>query len=411
MTKKFHTRILMAALTVFAAAPAAAFDLGFFLDQSAALDLPKESAGGFSYAGAAVPWFSMPLPPVNGGLYVSAAWNLTLEREEWSAAPELLRTELTLRPAGGLVLRAGRLPWEDPLGFIAGGLFDGAAFTAAQGEGEWSAALFYTGLLYKRAANITITEAEEAAWAEPLDGSRPRSYFASRRLLAALGWEHPGIAELLSLRTALILQCDLRPAADLAGGPRFHSGYLAASAYLPLGDMWSASAGAVLEAALSSKTAEGGALENGVALAGEAALSFFPPTDFPDRVTLLGRFSSGSAGPFAAFVPVTTEPQGRILRAKLSGLSMIRASWEARLHRSFTLTAEASSFMSAAESGGNGEGVRVLGTEFFAEALWSPLSDLQLRLGGGAFAPALGNASPGDPLRWRVKLDLLLAVY
>ncbi|MDR2471788.1 MAG: hypothetical protein LBD09_06740, partial [Treponema sp.] len=333
------------------------------------------------------------------------------ESKEWGAVPELLRTEWALS-LGGLRLRAGRVPWQDPLGYIAGGLFDGVEASVDAGAGEFHAAAFYTGFLYKKTARITMTDEEAAAAALPLDyGDFAGTYLAPRRLLAAAGFEHPGIAETLRLKTALIAQYDLRPE-EL----RLHTGYLAARAALPLGSSLTASAGAAAELILTDRD---GRLTQALAFAGDLGLDWALPTAIPDRLSLLGRYSSGGGSTgspvVGAFTPVTTEPQGRVLRAKLSSLSMIQAAWRARLRRDLSLSAEAAWFIrgdpAAWKGRPSGPSGRLLGAEFFAETHWSPVPDLQLRLGGGAFLPALGNTAPSDPPFWRVELGLLLAAY
>jgi hypothetical protein len=52
----------------------------------------------------------------------------------------------------------------------------------------------------------------------------------------------------------------------------------------------------------------------------------------------------------------------------------------------------------------------ILGNEFFARLLWSPVSDIQVNLGGGIFLPSMGNAAPDAVNGWRVELNLILLV-
>jgi hypothetical protein len=52
-----------------------------------------------------------------------------------------------------------------------------------------------------------------------------------------------------------------------------------------------------------------------------------------------------------------------------------------------------------------------LGGEIFARIVWSPVSDIQLNLGGGAFFPSLGNVWSDEKVRWRIDLTAVLALY
>jgi hypothetical protein len=140
-----------------------------------------------------------------------------------------------------------------------------------------------------------------------------------------------------------------------------------------------------------------------------------PPAPFENRLSLLGRFSSGVAedGSLAAFLPITTAFQGEILKAKLSGLSMVSLDYTARLHRACSASA-ASSYFIRSDLGtlpNYGTEGYFLGNEFFGRLLWSPVSDMQINLGGGAFLPVLGDAAPKADVQWRVELNVILALY
>jgi hypothetical protein len=57
-----------------------------------------------------------------------------------------------------------------------------------------------------------------------------------------------------------------------------------------------------------------------------------------------------------------------------------------------------------------GEGY-FLGAELWGAVRWTPLPDLALSLGGGAFFPGLGDAfSSGAALRWKAALTLILSL-
>jgi hypothetical protein len=156
-----------------------------------------------------------------------------------------------------------------------------------------------------------------------------------------------------------------------------------------------------------------------VALAAEAGIAWLLPTRLPNRVSFLGRFSSGviEDSPITAFLPISSKPQGQILRARLSGISMLSLDYIARPHNTFALGFSSSYFVRSdlgtykayPLSDDNNSGF-FLGNEFFAYLLWSPVSDLHLNLGGGAFLPSMGNAARNADMIWRIELNLILSL-
>jgi hypothetical protein len=134
----------------------------------------------------------------------------------------------------------------------------------------------------------------------------------------------------------------------------------------------------------------------------------------------LGRYSSGSSGgsKMYAFLPFTTVSQGYVLKPKLSGISMVSLDYAVRFHETFAAGLTASLFirsdletynaypLSAGKSNGT-----VLGPEFFGRFLWSPVSDLQFNLGGGAFLPSMGDAASKEKMLWRVELNAIFSLY
>ena len=390
-------------LLVFPCAFLPAWDFGLIMDQNA-------SVGGvgndrdFEYAVSMVPRFSTPVGS-NADFTISAGLEVNY-LDKWAFVPELLRTELFWRK-GSVGLTVGRMYHSDPLGFITEGLFDGAKVSLGTGFGTFSAAAWYTGLLYKKRANIEMTAEEYAANNTALDyGNFIDTYFAPRRLLASVGWEH------LSLWGPLAARVDLLGQFGLSGPGKdsIHSQYLAGKANMPLG-AFAFAIGACLE------FIEAG--DFSVAFAGELGASWLPPTRLKDKVSFLGRFSSGVAGgSVSAFLPLTTVSQGSIIEAKLSGLSMLSLDYVLKPVESLGLGITSSYFISSdlgTYSGypvsGKKSGGHFLGNEFFFRALWSPVSDLHFNLGGGFFLPKLGNAARSADAAWKVELNVVLAVY
>jgi len=374
-----------------------AVDFGLLLEGSAAREITDE----WNFKGIITPWFSTPLGG-NGDFYISAKAGLEFKGETFTFIPELMRTEFAYRwDTWGI--RAGRIQYSDPLGFIADGLFDGAQVSFDIGQSSLGAGVWYTGFLYKKTANITMTEPELLANYTAFDfGDFLNTYFAPPRLLAAVDWEHPAIAELIRLKASLIGQFDFSGNENL-----YNSQYLALRAGVPVGRF-------VFDLGGCFQMAQAADLFQ-FSFAGEFGISWTPPLGIPNRLTLFGRFSGGTVDDtITAFVPITTVTQGNILKAKFSGLSMIRLEYTARLHESFSFNVQSSYFILS--DLGTYQGLPAardgffLGDEVYASFVWSLFSDLQIRGGGGIFLPSLGNADPEGSLLWRAELSISFAI-
>ncbi|MCL2294269.1 MAG: hypothetical protein FWC36_05335 [Spirochaetes bacterium] len=384
--------LLLPAISLFAV------DFGLLLDQTVAYD-----DGVFS-TGIAVPWFSALLSDT-ADLHVSAGFTKEYRDNEWTFIPELLRTELRFQ-WNRSDLTMGRMVYTDPLAFVAHGLFDGARMGVDLGSSSLWIGAWYTGLLYKDSAKITMTNSDMEAFLRKLDFSDfANTYFASRRLITAVDWEHPGVAELFRLRLAFICQFDLNNTDN--GG--LHSQYLMTRFGIPIQNFV-----IDLGACVSLIQYDG---NNQISFAGLAGIGFPTPAPFHDRLSLSWRFAGGTVGDnIVAFVPITKIPQGNILEAKLSGITMLRLDYTVRLHETFSLSIFNSYFILNDKgtftglSSGVAEGF-FLGNEFWCQAIWSPFSDLQLRLGGGVFLPALGNADPSASNHWKVELNAVFALF
>ena len=100
----------------------------------------------------------------------------------------------------------------------------------------------------------------------------------------------------------------------------------------------------------------------------------------------------------------------------MSGLSLLSLNYTIRVSKEIGTTITASYFIR--NDLGTFSGYPVipdndgffLGPEIFARLIWSPLSDIQLNLGAGAFFPLLGDAGPDEAIRWRVELSATLSL-
>ena len=380
-----------------------AADFGLVLDQSV------------GYGGAALDYTGVLLPRFTtsfgnfGSLYVSAGvvveYPGTNVNGMLNVVPELLRTELWIFDRADL--RMGRLYYSDPLGFIADGLFDGLRYTYEASVGSFSAGLWYTGLLYKSRARIAMTAEEQKSYNVKFnyDGDFWNTYFAPRRVLSALDWEHPGLGGLLRARLSLLAQFDLAET-------YLHSQYLTGKISLPLG-AFLLDLGGSFELFESKENSD----KIGMAFATEAGTSWTLSTAFGSRLSLLGRYSSGEMNStIGAFSPLTTKSQSAILQPKVPGTTMVYLDYAARFHRTFSASLSSSYFirndlvtysgyLSDAQNG------RFLGNEFFGRLYWSPFSDIQLTLGGGIFLPFLGDVAPKSKSVWWADASLVISLY
>jgi len=381
-----------------------AIDFGVIVDQSAGYGGAGDDTG-VDYIGTIVPRFSTLIGDA-GDLYVSAGFTVDYGDDVITFVPELLRTEFSWLFSFGDI-KAGRMYYADPLGFIADGLFDGARVSLNTGIGTFGAGAWYTGLLYKRRAEIAMTAQEIEAYAlEPDYKNFSNTYFAPRRLAAALDWEHLSLGSQgrlgpLQARAALIGQFDL-------GGGGLHSQYIVGKVTLPL-SVLSIDLGACLELLQDNGTFA-------AAAAAELGIQLPLPTPIQDRLSFTARYSSGGSkdDTFTAFLPLTTKAQGEIFEVKLSGISLLSLEYVARIIPALSAGVSSTYFIRSnlethtayppIQDGGG----YFLGNEFYARLMWNPFSDMQINLGGGTFLPSMGNAASDAGAVWRVELNVVI---
>jgi hypothetical protein len=329
-------------------------------------------------------------------------------QDEFIWTPELQRTEFSYR-WGNVGFRAGRMNYSDPLGFIVSGLFDGVQFEHNSKAGTFSLGVWYTGFLYKKISYIVMKQEEQTAFAVPVDLSDMDTYFASRRLLASLDWENLSIADFLQLSAAITAQFDLSDADE----EKYNSQYVTLKATIPVKSFSFEMGGSLEIAEVDEKDPD-------IALAGDLGIYWKLPSTFNSRLSLTGRFNSGhTKGKIKEFIPFTNRLYGDILKVKLPGITILGMNYSALFVPSFGISLNASHFMRndfvtckvyPIDVDNDNYGTS-LGTEFFAQLVWSPLSDFQVSLGGGAFFPSLGNVAPDDSPQWRAELSVIIALF
>ena len=398
-------KIILLALIILLPVSLSAADFGLVVNINGGYGGYGEEDHNFDYKADFWPRFSALLGD-NGELLITAGLTLGMTDEDFYYVPELLHTELTMR-FGSSGIRLGRINYSDPLSFIAEGLFDGFQFFHSSGAGHFHIGAWYTGFLYKKNAQIAMTANDLEILNNDLDyDDFFNTYFAPKRAFMSMGWEHPSIGELLHLNTAIIGQVDLSDSDSW-----YHSQYLIIKAQVPINQF-------LIELGGSLETSQIADEEPfTMAFAAEAGFSWLFASVYNSRLSLTGRIAGGRIDDtFTAFTPITTKHYGVIFQQNISGLSVFTLDYSSRVTQTLGASATASYFVRNDLGTYNTYPVNpdnngyFLGPEFSARVIWSPASDLQLNLTGGAFVPALGDAGPKEKLQWRVELTATIAL-
>jgi hypothetical protein len=390
------------------AAASHSLDYGLILYQTPKIS-GQSGDTSFGYKGTFLPWLSHTIGD-GADLYFSAGFAVNYQAEKWTYVPELYRFEAAFRPFTGLHIKAGRIQYSDPLGYIAEGLFDGASASVNLGKTRLSAGVYYTGFLFKETANITMNGDDQDRFNSDFDyGDFEKTYFAPRRLVAALDWDYPALfTPRDSLRAGILSQTDFT-----GSGDKIHSQYLSVKYSLPFLGQFRTDIGAAAEL-----------LESPGDLSAAFAASLYgiwtpAITPINDQLSLGFKGSSGSydGTKISAFRPVTTETQGRILQTKLSGVASVDLSYTARIISPLSVEFQALYFIktdretfTGTELDGGSDSYFV-GGEFNGAVYWAPVSDISLILGGGIFLPRTGTVFNQDAKpRWELSLGVLLSI-
>jgi hypothetical protein len=384
---------------------AAGADFGLVLSGTGEY-LSRTGSEGAGFTGSFTPWFSAALPR-NLGLYVSgkAAFEYTQDGEGWERPLfELDRTKLSFRPHQAVYAAFGRQRYQDSSGMIVSGLFDGLSSSIGFSWARVSLGAFYTGFLYKGAADILMTAEDRDQYLAPLDYGDPGTYFASRRILLPLDIEFPDLASRLSLALTALAQIDVNDA------PKLHTQYLTARFGFEAAD--------TLRLGLTGT----GALAEyeGAEVKANFAAAFTAGWDLPGALTdMLSaelRWGSGAVSEkIIPFLPVSTIVQGGVFTPSLQGLMKARAAYTARLHRTVSFSLETSAFwrtdvetfMDPELNGASKD--RFLGSELYGSLTWAPQSALRLTARGGMFLPG-GAFAENAGKRWNISAGIIVSL-
>jgi hypothetical protein len=364
--------------------------------------------GEFAFTGSLSPWIS---GNIRRGLFYYASFSASMDYadDRFESPPffELGRTELNWRPYSALLLTAGRQYFKDDAEMAVSGLFDGISVSSGFSWGRLSARAFYTGLLYKESAGIIMTNTDFENYHKPLDYSDPESYFASRRMLAAIGAEFPDLTRRSMLNLDLLAQFDLNGTADNLHGQYFLGRYT----------FWPVETLALNIAGGAALTEVEGA-DTQISFAGSAGYDWEVSKTFADMLSMEFRYASGVInGTIGPFRPLSGISQGVVITPKLSGIGTAKVSYTVRFHRSFTAAAGFAYFLRTDEETFQDADLdpasesRLLGGEVYGSAVWSPDQLIRLTVEGGVFFPGMGGAFRSDaPLGWKISGGIILSL-
>jgi len=389
--------------------PSALFaaDFGFAVNFSGGYGNPAIEENKYDYKIDFLPRLSF-LIGDNGEFSALAGFTVGYE-EYFYYVPEIMQAELTMRLKGSGIIRLGRMGYSDPLSFIAEGLFDGAQFIYNSGAGSFRIGAWYTGFLYKKNINITMTENDLAGFNAVIDYDKfADTYFAPKRMFASIGWEHYSVGELVHLNTAIIGQYDLNDA-----DKKYNSQYLIVKAGIPV-SKFLFELGGCLETLQKSDADKD---EFDLAFAAEAGISLLFSGERNSMLSFNGKIAGGKIEDTCdAFVPITVKYYGFVFKHKLSAISIFSLNYSSRLHDTAGVSLNMLYFIR--NDLGTVQGYPVtdnegyfLGPEFSAQVIWSPASDLQLNLRGGLFVPQLGDAGSQEKIMWRAELSAAISLY
>jgi hypothetical protein len=265
---------------------------------------------------------------------------------------------------------------------------------------------FYTGLLYKEAANILLTAGELEAYQKPLDAPNLEGYVASRRVLLALTGEFPDLSPRTSLTVQGLAQFDLNDTPDT-----LDTHYLDIRFALEPIESLHINTGGVGELAWDTEEVKGSA-------AAFAGADWEVPGALADLLSAEFLWTNGKSGEGSrSYTPVTRKTAGRIFDAGLPALMSASLSYSVRPLSQFSVEAGTAYFIRTdLETLGDPEldeasDSRLLGGELFGALVWAPDAAFRLSAGAGAFFPQWGKAfSENAQVRWRVNLGLLVSL-
>jgi hypothetical protein len=399
---------LFAVLLFFVAGLAGAQDFGMVIRD--AFELRGGNDTSFAWTQTATPWF-LYNPRDEFSFHLSLDLSLGYiptkdttdnnEFDKWRPQVQVNRVGAVWNPVSTVYVELGRVSYEDPLANVAVGLFDGAKALMNLNRNTLEAAVLYTGLQDKERAKVVLTEADL------IDFIDEDNYFAARRLLFALSWQARSWGDRENtFDLAALAQVDLRSGSE----EKLHSQYAVAKFSIPLFSLVTVSAGGIFG---MKQQDSGGAYS----FAGNFSATLPMPGGLSDFLSLSAYVSSGVVDRLIRpYFPVTVISAGEIYTPSISGLNMGNLLYQVTLNRSLYLDAvfryfwrTTSDIIPGIAASSNSDADH-LGAEFYISGVWTPLSDLSIMVGTGAFFPDGPVKDAGTPIMWKVDLAATLSL-
>jgi hypothetical protein len=382
----------------------AAFAINAGLVVTAAPEYPAAQGEGLGFTGSLAPWVYSALG-AKGGLYLSGKLSLSYDGAALSRPllAELERCEFSILPVPSLYLAFGRQRYRDSAGMVASGFFDGFSGALSLRRLRLSLGAFYTGLLYKKSAEIVMTEEDLHRYNLSLSYDEMETYFASRRLFFPLTVEFPDLGPRTSLNVSLLAQ------ADLNGAQALNTQYLETR----VGFEPHPSLRLSLTGLLGLMETAGA--DPALSVAAQAEADWDLPGALADMLSLQVRMGSGvTQGALGPFTPLSGIAQGMILTPKLPGLILGRLSYTGRFHPTLAIMADLRYYIRIDRESFKDTELDaasrspLLGGEAYGSLVWAPQSAIRLSAGGGVFLPGPAFLA-GTGARWKANAALTLS--
>ena len=316
------------------------------------------------------------------GTLLSVIDGYTLADLEYLRAGFLFPT--AIGPSSVLAIEAGRYQLSDPTGLVIDHRIDGLQVVLETPRVTLRTAAGYSGLLLKDNAAIRMSSADLA---DLLDDD---TITASPRIVLLSDARFPELMGRTSLVVGGVLQFDRRS----GSGDRIDTqyGYLGLDGIITRNLYYDATG--VIGGVTFRETADGDA-DSGLATAGMARLTFFPPVVFESVVQLAGLYASGSDGTLDAYTPITQPDYGLLFDTALSDLFLASLDFSfqplARRLGGGYPQLELGTYGAALWSAGVGEADSYRGAEFGLRIAARPFSDLGGSVRFAGFVPDDGE--------------------
>ena len=388
-------------------------DFGLLAEQKFEWEQDLAETKTFSWSPTFTPWFSWDSGE-GISVYLSGHFPLKYtkiidddiddDKDNWGKPAfkfELTRSSFSYT-ARQFSFEAGRVIYSDIMGVTAAGLFDGIRLQVPLFIGDFSAGLFYTGLLYKESAKIMMTATDGSNYAEPWD-EKFKYYFASRRILFAGRFDLP-VMEYNNFSLEAIVQFDCNGEED----DRLHSQYFQGLMEIFTQGKIGIAGGAFIET-MQSKVGDDDDFTLAIGALGVIRIDL--PTPINDGLKFTSKFCSGPWNDtFTTYTPVSTQSQGQVFQEPFSDIWVNKLNYDVRILPSLFMETALSYFVKASTTPDD-DGKKIMyGGEFWGSLAFQPVNDIRATLGGGMFLPKLGNFFPDDtkPM-WKISAGVYIS--